>query len=280
MWRCARKDCDIRDGKGGIDAWRYQQVIIIPKLIPFAQECNRKQKEKGLEEMIVQEDSAPAHSSKLQTPVWMASGILRLLWPGNSPDLNMIEPCWFYQKKKTTEKGPPKAGKDARSRWIEAWKALPQEKIQAWIERIPRHIKEVIRLKGGNNYKEGRTGLDELSKEGKRALVELHAEFARAKPVSRNFLDGLSNPEEEWEDSDVHEEDIEEDIQVEDNSSESKEELRMIEEPEQVEIRRRTVGIQPIEPIEPIEIEEITPIQPNTTPERTAIESELQIEPT
>jgi fructose-bisphosphate aldolase class 1 len=40
--------------------------------------------------------------------------------------------------------------------WIKAWKDLPQDKIRAWIKRIPIHIKEVIRLKGGNEYKEGR----------------------------------------------------------------------------------------------------------------------------
>jgi hypothetical protein len=28
-----------------------------------------------------------------------------MLWPANSPDLNMIEPYWFYIKLKTTEKG-------------------------------------------------------------------------------------------------------------------------------------------------------------------------------
>jgi hypothetical protein len=27
---------------------------------------------------------------------------------------------------------------------------LPQTEIQAWIERIPRHIQEIIRLKAGN----------------------------------------------------------------------------------------------------------------------------------
>jgi hypothetical protein len=32
----------------------------------------------------------------------------------------------------------------------------PQEEIQAWINQIPIHIKEVIKLKGGNLYKEGR----------------------------------------------------------------------------------------------------------------------------
>ena len=33
---------------------------------------------------------------------------------------------------------------------------LPQSEIQAWIERIPRHIQEIIRLEGGNEYAEGR----------------------------------------------------------------------------------------------------------------------------
>jgi hypothetical protein len=33
---------------------------------------------------------------------------------------------------------------------------LTQERIQAWIERIIVHVKEVIRLEGGNEYKEGR----------------------------------------------------------------------------------------------------------------------------
>jgi hypothetical protein len=33
---------------------------------------------------------------------------------------------------------------------------MPQEVIQAWIERIPEYIKEVIDKKGNNLYKEGR----------------------------------------------------------------------------------------------------------------------------
>jgi hypothetical protein len=33
---------------------------------------------------------------------------------------------------------------------------MPQEKIQAWIKRVKRHIKEIIRLEGGNEYAEGR----------------------------------------------------------------------------------------------------------------------------
>jgi hypothetical protein len=39
--------------------------------------------------------------------------------------------------------------------WYQAWKGLPQEQIQQWISAISYHIKEIIRLKGDNEYKEG-----------------------------------------------------------------------------------------------------------------------------
>jgi hypothetical protein len=66
-----------------------------------------------------------------------------------------VEPAWFWLKRKTTRKGPPKTRPEARDVWQKAWNEMPQSIIQAWIERIPRHIEEVIRLEGGNEYREG-----------------------------------------------------------------------------------------------------------------------------
>jgi hypothetical protein len=37
---------------------------------------------------------------------------------------------------------------------MEQWLELERKRIQAWIERIPRHIQEVIRLDGGNEGRE------------------------------------------------------------------------------------------------------------------------------
>ena len=68
----------------------------------------------------------------------------------------MIEPCWFWMKRKTTEKCSITLRAKLKEEWIRCWKEMPQEKIQAWIERIKFHIQEVIRLDGGNEYKEGR----------------------------------------------------------------------------------------------------------------------------
>ena len=82
--------------------------------------------------------------------------VKRMIWPGNSPDLNAIEPSWWWMKRTTTAKGAPPSNKELERSWLQSWDDLPQEEIQRWIERIPHHIKEIIRLEGGNEYPEGR----------------------------------------------------------------------------------------------------------------------------
>jgi hypothetical protein len=84
------------------------------------------------------------------------TGGSKLIAAGNSPDLNMIEPCWYHMKLATTEKGPPTNRKEAIRRWIKDWHAIEQQKIQEWILRIIHHVQEVIRLDGDNNYHESK----------------------------------------------------------------------------------------------------------------------------
>lgn len=90
----------VRDGKGGIDWYRYQRHILIPLLLPFAKKCMRTRPD-----TVVMEDGASSHVSKHQDRVFMDAGVLRLLWCGNSPDLNMIEPCWWWMKRWITRRG-------------------------------------------------------------------------------------------------------------------------------------------------------------------------------
>lgn len=151
-WRFTKKTGRMtRTGGEGIDWWRYQQKILKPLLIPFAQDCQRDRPD-----TIVQEDKAPAHASQFQEQVFVEAKVPRLLWCGNSPDLNMIEPCWPYLKYHTTKRGAPSVSKTAKDLWLRHWAAMEQQKIQRWIERIPYHIKNIIKLKGGNEYPEGR----------------------------------------------------------------------------------------------------------------------------
>jgi transposase len=80
---------------------------------------------------------------------------MRLIWPSNSPDLNAIEPCWFWMKRQTTKYSVALGVGQMKKDWIECWGKLPQRKIQEWIERIPEHIQRIIDCDSGNEYKEG-----------------------------------------------------------------------------------------------------------------------------
>lgn len=153
QWRWNQKNGKLsrQAGGGGIDWYRYQKKILIPKLFPFAKECMESRPK-----TLVQEDNAPSHSHYIQQRVFDLYEIKRLFWCANSPDLNTIEPCWPWMKRRTTRKGAPKSRAEAIRAWEGCWEDLPQSQIQAWIERIPRHIQKVIELEGGNEYKEGR----------------------------------------------------------------------------------------------------------------------------
>jgi hypothetical protein len=53
---------------------------------------------------IVQEDNATPHSKHGQE--LYDEYRKKIEWPANSPDLNVIKPCWMWIKVKTTKQGP------------------------------------------------------------------------------------------------------------------------------------------------------------------------------
>ena len=136
-------------------------------MLPFAEilKC-------WIPDVLVQEDKAPSHASKHQLIYFQTSEIERLIWPGNSLDLNMIESCWAHLKRVTTKKGPLSSRKSAEEKWKQAWEDLEQWRIQRWIERIPYHIQEVIRCEGGNEYQEGHPARSRQSKKKRQKEIK------------------------------------------------------------------------------------------------------------
>ena len=51
------------------------------------------------------EDGAALYKSVYSDELYIAWEVVRMLWPTNSPNLNMIKPYWFYMKVETTKKG-------------------------------------------------------------------------------------------------------------------------------------------------------------------------------
>ena len=103
--------------------------------------------------MIIQEDGAAPHNSVYKNRLYNLAAVSYLLWVGNSPNLNMIEPAWLHLKRTTTRKGAPTSRSEAEHAWTKAWDELEQWWIQQWIER---HIQQIIELEGDNNYREGK----------------------------------------------------------------------------------------------------------------------------
>ena len=95
---------------------------------------------------------------------------MKIIQPSNSPDLNIIERLWFWIKKETTRQGPTSNKKKLRVRQEKYWESISQYKIQEWIKAIPNYIKEVIRLKGGNEYKKGQ-------KKGQEKIVIYYSQY-------------------------------------------------------------------------------------------------------
>ena len=56
----------------------------------------------------------------------------------------------------TTARRAPTSRKEMERPWGKTLEDLSQEQIQPWIERIPIHLQEIIRLEGGNEYKKER----------------------------------------------------------------------------------------------------------------------------
>jgi len=64
----------LKEGKGRINWYRYQEVILKPLLLPFAKECSKERLS-----TLVQEDGAPSHSSRYQQEVFDLWEVMRLL---------------------------------------------------------------------------------------------------------------------------------------------------------------------------------------------------------
>ena len=147
----AKTGKQVRQGKGGIDWIRYQQEVLLPLFLPFIERLQ----EKYGPVHIVQEDNASPHIARWNRQLWDEAGFTVLEWLANSPDLNAIEPVWARLKQYYRKKKLPNSRVQLEKCWSKRWKELVLEQLQRCVERIQGNVKWVIRLAGGNEYREG-----------------------------------------------------------------------------------------------------------------------------
>lgn len=109
-------------------------------------------------------------------------------------------------KRVTTARGCPQTRKEMEQRWKRAWDELPQETLQMWIEGIYNNIKEVLRLDGGNEYREGRAAKRSYRGLRLKGVLSPHAYLnANATIFNAETSEGVNGGSEVVDNSEDHE---------------------------------------------------------------------------
>ena len=117
--------------------------ILLKKLLPSAAEWFPN------DEYFFQDDGAPCYRAKSVKKFIVDNGITPLpWWPGQSPDLNVIENLWHRVQVLVTEQKPT-TRRDLTAAIINVWHhVVSLESLQQLVESMPRRIQAVIEAKG------------------------------------------------------------------------------------------------------------------------------------
>jgi transposase len=99
------------------------------------------------QELVFQQDNAPAHNERSVKEYFESNDIDILHWPPQSPDLNIIEDCWRYLKRRL--KNNYEQERELRQDILTIWNTMPEEFITKLYRSIPQRLREVIKSKGG-----------------------------------------------------------------------------------------------------------------------------------
>ncbi len=96
------------------------------------------------------EDGAPTHRA-LETLAWFErAGMIVMVWPTNSPDLNPIENLWAIIKRRLNNRSHRPLTQAEMERAVrEEWDSLDDVEIRDIIYTMPARVQAVIDAQGG-----------------------------------------------------------------------------------------------------------------------------------
>ena len=97
---------------------------------------------------ILMEDGSTVHTARATRALHEQLGILRMVWPANSPDLNPIENVWRLLKYRISRRFPRTAA-DIRQYAEEEWAKLELPDFSKYIQNMRERCQAVIDAEGG-----------------------------------------------------------------------------------------------------------------------------------
>ena len=73
-------------------------------------------------------------------------------WPGNSPDLNVIEHIWEIIQNSVFEEPRPTNREELITRAQKKWNSLDESYLKTLIESFPNRIRECLEANGGSTH--------------------------------------------------------------------------------------------------------------------------------
>jgi hypothetical protein len=134
-----------RKGGQGMNGPKYVTQVLQGPLKDFVEEMEG---ERG-HSMLVVEDGAPGHRSKLTKNARSKLGIIQLTHPPNSPDLNPIEPLWYLLKNRIAD--IPGSANTLDKLWEVAqkvWEEITPEEIRKFTGTMSDRVEAVAKAKG------------------------------------------------------------------------------------------------------------------------------------
>ena len=94
-----------------------------------------------------QHDNDPKHKAKTVSKWLGDNGIIVLMWPAQSPDLNPIENLWYEAERRLGGRKFKKED-DLFNAVKKAWAEIPKERLEKLVESMPSRCKAVIDANG------------------------------------------------------------------------------------------------------------------------------------